>query len=297
MIPHLSHGHLGRMPRLGGKFMPHLFCIVPNSRYLRGHQHIPFTNMRQQEKLQFVGIIPARYASTRFPGKPLATLAGKPVIEHVYRRVVEALGSAYVATDDDRIAQAVERFGGQAVMTRADHKSGTDRIAEALEKTGREVDVVVNVQGDEPFITTRQIETLCHCFDDEQTQIATLGKPFESMEAVENPNSPKIVTDLKGFALYFSRSVIPYIRGFEQTDWLSHFPYLKHLGVYAYRTDVLREITQLPQSPLEKAESLEQLRWLQAGYRIKVGITDEETVGIDTPEDLVRAERFLNERA
>lgn len=297
MIPHLSHGHLGRMPRLGGKFMPHLFCIVPNSRYLRGYQHIPLTNMRQQERLQFAGIIPARYASTRFPGKPLATLAGKPVIEHVYRRVAEALGSAYVATDDERIAQAVERFGGQAVMTRADHKSGTDRIAEALEKTGREVDVVVNVQGDEPFITTRQIETLCHCFDDEQTQIATLGKPFESMEAVENPNSPKIVTDLKGFALYFSRSVIPYVRGFEQTDWLSHFPYLKHLGIYAYRTDVLREITQLPQSPLEKAESLEQLRWLQAGYRIKVGITDEETVGIDTPEDLVRAERFLNERA
>ena len=297
MIPHLSHSHLGRMPRLGGKFMPHLFCIVPDSRYLRGHQHIPFTNMRQQEKLQFVGIIPARYASTRFPGKPLATLAGKPVIEHVYRRVVEALGSAYVATDDDRIAQAVERFGGQAVMTRADHKSGTDRIAEALEKVGREVDVVVNVQGDEPFITTRQIETLCHCFDDEQTQIATLGKPFENMEAVENPNSPKIVTDLKGFALYFSRSVIPYVRGFEQTDWLGQFPYLKHLGIYAYRTEVLREITQLPQSPLEKAESLEQLRWLQAGYRIKVGITNEETVGIDTPEDLVRAERFLNERA
>ena len=297
MIPHLSHSYSEAPQRLDGKFMPHLFCIVRDSRYLRGHQHIPFTNMKQQERLQFVGIIPARYASTRFPGKPLATLAGKPVIEHVYRRVVEALGCAYVATDDDRIALAVERFGGQAVMTRADHKSGTDRIAEALEKTGREVDVVVNVQGDEPFITTRQIETLCHCFDDEQTQIATLGKPFESMEAVENPNSPKIVTDLKGFALYFSRSVIPYIRGFEQTNWLSHFPYLKHLGVYAYRTEVLREITQLPQSPLEKAESLEQLRWLQAGYRIKVGITDEETVGIDTPEDLVRAERFLNERA
>ena len=297
MIPRVSHGYTGRTPRLGGKFMPHLFCIVPNSRYLRGYQHIPLTNMRQQERLQFAGIIPARYASTRFPGKPLATLAGKPVIEHVYRRVAEALGSAYVATDDERIALAVERFGGQAVMTRADHKSGTDRIAEALEKTGREVDVVVNVQGDEPFITTRQIETLCHCFDDEQTQIATLSKPFESMEAVENPNSPKIVTDLKGFALYFSRSVIPYIRGFEQTDWLSHFPYLKHLGIYAYRTEVLREITQLPQSPLEKAESLEQLRWLQAGYRIKVGITNEETVGIDTPEDLVRAERFLNERA
>lgn len=253
--------------------------------------------MRQQESIQFIGIIPARYASTRFPGKPLALLAGKPVIEHVYRRVEEALGTAYVATDDERIAQATRDFGGKAVMTRADHKSGTDRIAEALEKIGSKANVVVNVQGDEPFITKRQIETLCHCFDDQQTHIATLGKPFENMEAVENPNSPKIVTDLKGFALYFSRSVIPYVRGIGQKEWIDHFPYLKHLGIYAYRTDVLREITQLPQSPLEKAESLEQLRWLQAGYRIKVGITDEETVGIDTPEDLVRAERFLNERA
>lgn len=261
------------------------------------NNHNSIDMKQQQDTPRFVGIIPARYASTRFPGKPLATLAGKPVIEHVYRRVEQALGLAYVATDDERIAQVVEAFGGKAVMTRADHKSGTDRIAEALEKIGGEADVVVNVQGDEPFITAKQIETLCHCFDDEQTQIATLGKPFESMEAVENPNSPKIVTDLKGFALYFSRSVIPYVRGERQADWLSHFPYLKHLGIYAYRTEVLKEITQLPQSALEKAESLEQLRWLQAGYRVKVGITNEETVGIDTPEDLERAELFMRERA
>lgn len=283
---------------------PTVYIIPPKSIRNRANLRIfAVTNlylilkMRQQESIQFIGIIPARYASTRFPGKPLALLAGKPVIEHVYRRVEEALGTAYVATDDERIAQATRDFGGKAVMTRADHKSGTDRIAEALEKIGSKANVVVNVQGDEPFITKRQIETLCHCFDDQQTHIATLGKPFENMEAVENPNSPKIVTDLKGFALYFSRSVIPYVRGIGQKEWIDHFPYLKHLGIYAYRTDVLREITQLPQSPLEKAESLEQLRWLQAGYRIKVGITDEETVGIDTPEDLVRAERFLNERA
>lgn len=251
--------------------------------------------------MKFLAIIPARYASTRFPGKPLAVLGGKPVIRRVYEQVADAMDDAVVATDDERIFEAVRAFGGRVEMTSPNHRSGTDRCREAFDRIcareGASYDVVVNVQGDEPFITTRQIETLCHCFDDEQTQIATLGKPFESMEAVENPNSPKIVTDLKGFALYFSRSVIPYIRGFEQTDWLSHFPYLKHLGIYAYRTEVLREITQLPQSPLEKAESLEQLRWLQAGYRIKVGITNEETVGIDTPEDLVRAERFLNERA
>lgn len=252
--------------------------------------------MTHENTSRFIGIIPARYASTRFPGKPLAILAGKPVIEHVYQRVSEALGLAYVATDDERIAQAVRDFGGKAVMTRADHKSGTDRVAEALDKIGGNADVVVNVQGDEPFITTRQIDTLCHCFDDPRTQIATLGKPFEDMAAVENPNSPKIVTDQHGFALYFSRSVIPYVRGIERADWLKRFPYLKHLGIYAYRADTLRAITLLPPSPLEKAESLEQLRWLQAGYRVKVGITQEETVGIDTPEDLARAERFLDQR-
>ena len=243
--------------------------------------------------MKFIGIIPARYASTRFPGKPLALLGGKPVIQHVYEKVAAVLEAAYVATDDERIYDAVKSFGGQVVMTRTDHKSGTDRIEEAIEKIGGEWDVVVNVQGDEPFVAKSQLDTICHCFDDPTTQIATLGKPFESMEAVQNPNSPKIVVDNMGFAMYFSRSVIPYVRGKEESSWLTHYPFLKHLGIYAYRKDVLRQVTQLPQSSLEIAESLEQLRWLQNGFKIKVGTTDVETVGIDMPQDLERAEEFL----
>lgn len=243
--------------------------------------------------MKFIGIIPARYASTRFPGKPLALLGGKPVIQHVYEKVAAVLEAAYVATDDERIYDVVKSFGGQVVMTRTDHKSGTDRIEEAIEKIGGEWDVVVNVQGDEPFVAKNQLDTICHCFDDPTTQIATLGKPFESMEAVQNPNSPKIVVDNMGFAMYFSRSVIPYVRGKEMSSWLTHYPFLKHLGIYAYRKDVLRQVTQQPQSSLEIAESLEQLRWLQNGFKIKVGTTDVETVGIDTPQDLERAEEFL----
>lgn len=248
--------------------------------------------------MKFIGIIPARYASTRFPGKPLAELGGKTVIQRVYEQVESVLGEAYVATDDERILQAVEQFGGRAVMTRSDHKSGTDRIEEAVEKLydGKQAaqpDVIINVQGDEPFIQPSQIETLMSLFDTPETQIATLGKRFESMEAVSNPNSPKIVTDNRGFALYFSRSVIPFVRGKESNEWLESYPFLKHLGIYAYRMEVLREVTLLPQGQLEKAESLEQLRWLENGYRIRVGLTDVETVGIDTPEDLRRAEEFL----
>jgi 3-deoxy-manno-octulosonate cytidylyltransferase (CMP-KDO synthetase) len=246
-------------------------------------------------KMKFIGIIPARYASTRFPGKPLALLGGKTVIQRVYEQVVSVLGEAYVATDDERIYNAVEQFGGRAIMTRNDHKSGTDRIQEAVEKIQTDADVIINVQGDEPFIQKSQLETVKHLFDDPQTQIATLGKPFENMEAVENPNSPKIICDLNGYAMYFSRSVIPYIRGKEQKEWIQHFPFLKHIGLYAYRREVLSEVTKLPQSPLEIAESLEQLRWLQNGYRIKVGLTDVETIGIDTPDDLARAEAFLKE--
>ena len=243
--------------------------------------------------LKFTAIIPARYASTRFPGKPLAILGGKTVIQRVYEQAVSVLDDAYVATDDERILQTVEAFGGRAVMTRSDHKSGTDRIEEAATKIGTTADVIINIQGDEPFIHPSQIETLCRLFDDPQTQIGTLGKRFESMEAVENPNSPKIVTDVKGFALYFSRSVIPFIRGRQRDEWFGQYPFLKHLGIYAYRREVLSEITKLPQSSLEIAESLEQLRWLQNGYRIRVGETNIETVGIDTPEDLQRAEQLL----
>ncbi len=243
--------------------------------------------------MKFVGIIPARYASSRFPGKPLAILGGKMVIERVYMQVKEALKDVYVATDDERIYKAVKSFHGNVIMTNNKHKSGTDRICEAIDKIGEKYDVVINIQGDEPFIQASQIKTVIDCFDDPQTQIATLGKRFGKIEDVQNPNSPKIVLDNNNYAMYFSRSPIPFIRGKETKEWLANFPFLKHIGLYAYKTEVLKEISKLQQSPLEIAESLEQLRWLQNGYKIKVGITDIETIGIDTPEDLQKAEIFL----
>lgn len=247
--------------------------------------------------MNFAAVIPARYASTRFPGKPLAMLGGMTVIERVYRRVSEVIDDVWVATDDDRIYNAVAAFGGKAVMTSKEHHSGTDRIQEAVTIIGTEADVIVNVQGDEPFIHPSQIRAVCTCFDDPTVQIATLGKPFggsaEDMAAIESPNSPKIAVAKDGTALYFSRSVIPYIRGKERQEWPLSYPFLKHLGLYAYRRNVLAEITTLPPGDLEKAESLEQLRWLENGYKVRVGITDIETVGIDTPKDLVKAEAFL----
>lgn len=243
--------------------------------------------------MKFVGIIPARYASSRFPGKPLAILGGKMVIERVYMQVKEALKDVYVATDDERIYKALKSFHGNVIMTNNKHKSGTDRICEAIDKIGEKYDVVINIQGDEPFIQASQIKTVIDCFDDSQTQIATLGKRFDKIEDVQNPNSPKIVLDNNNYAMYFSRSPIPFIRGKETKEWLANFPFLKHIGLYAYKTEVLKEISKLQQSPLEIAESLEQLRWLQNGYKIKVGITDIETIGIDTPEDLQKAEIFL----
>lgn len=247
--------------------------------------------------MNFVGIIPARYASTRFPGKPLAKLGGKTVIERVYRQVSKVLDYVYIATDSEQIFNTVISFGGNAIMTSPNHKSGTDRVEEAVNKTGKKFDVVINIQGDEPFIHESQIKTICECFDDSQTMIATLGRPFSNNDTIaelENPNSPKIVCDNNNFAMYFSRSIIPYIRNVEKQEWLNSFNYLKHIGLYAYRRNVLSEITQLKQSSLEIAESLEQLRWLQNGYKIKVGITEIETIGIDTPEDLQKAEEFLN---
>lgn len=246
--------------------------------------------------LKYIAIIPARYASTRFPGKPLAMLGGKPVIQRVWEQVSSVVDAAVVATDDERIAQAVESFGGRAIMTSPNHKSGTDRCWEAYQKQGEEFDVVINVQGDEPFIAHSQLRAIMACFEDENTDIATLVKPFaeeDGLSALENPNSPKVVLDNDSCAVYFSRSVIPYLRGVEREEWLKHHTFYKHIGMYAFRRDVLGEVTSLPQSILEKAESLEQLRWLENGYKIGVGISDVETVGIDTPEDLERAEEFL----
>ena len=246
--------------------------------------------------MKFIGIIPARYASTRFPAKPLAILGGKTVIQRVYEQVVGVLDEAYVATDDVRIEEAVKAFGGKVVMTSVDHKSGTDRCYEAFCKVGSGYDVIVNIQGDEPFIQRSQLEAIKACFEDDATQIATLVKPFtpeDGFDALENVNSPKVVVNRNMNALYFSRSIIPYQRNKEKIEWLSGHTYYKHIGLYAYRAAVLKEITALPQSSLELAESLEQLRWLENGYTIKVGITTVETIGIDTPQDLVRAEQFL----
>ena len=205
-----------------------------------------------------------------------------------------------VATDDERIRDAVLAFGGRVEMTSPDHRSGTDRCREAYdkvcEKEGREYDVVINVQGDEPFIRPSQLESVMRCFDDPSTDIATLVKPFaesDGIAALENPNSPKVVLDAQSRALYFSRSVIPFLRGVPREEWLARHTFYKHIGLYAFRSEVLRAVTALPQSPLELAESLEQLRWLENGYRIGVGISQVETVGIDTPDDLARAEEFL----
>ena len=249
--------------------------------------------------LRFIVIIPARYASTRFPAKPLALLGGKPVIQRVYEQVSGVVSDVVVATDDERIYEAVEAFGGRVVMTSSNHKSGTDRCWEAYQKQGEEYDVVINVQGDEPFIAHSQLRAIMDCFNDETTDIATLVKPFseeDGIEALENPNSPKVVLDKQSRAIYFSRSVIPYLRGVEREEWLKKHTYYKHIGMYAFRADVLRQVTSLEQSPLELAESLEQLRWLENGYKIGVGISNVETVGIDTPEDLQKAEEFLKKR-
>ena len=252
--------------------------------------------------MKTIAIIPARYASTRFPGKPLALLGGKPVIQRVYEKVAPHVDMAVVATDDNRIYDAVTGFNGRVVMTSANHKSGTDRVKEAYDKVvealGKDYDVVINVQGDEPFIDPRQIQAVKDCFMDAATEIATLVKPFhaeDGLEALLNPNSPKVVVGKGGQALYFSRSVIPYLRGIPQEEWLSRHTFFKHIGLYAYTPKALARITSMAQTPLELAESLEQLRWLENGIRIVVRQVDIETVGIDTPEDLQRAEEFLTE--
>ena len=246
--------------------------------------------------MKFIGIIPARYASTRFPAKPLAMLGGKTVIERVYKQVEGVLDDVCVATDDERILNAGHVFGGKAVMTSVNHKSGTDRVQEAFTKVGAGFDVVVNIQGDEPFIQAQQLEAIRTCFDDESVDIATLVKPFvpeDGFAALENANSPKVVVNKKMEALYFSRSIIPFTRSKDKEEWLRGHTYYKHIGLYAYRAKVLKAITSLPQSSLELAESLEQLRWLENGYKIKVGISHIETIGIDTPKDLQKAEQFL----
>lgn len=240
---------------------------------------------------KYIGIIPARYASSRFPGKALADIHGKPMIRHVYERTAKALETVYVATDDERIYKAVRSFGGRVVMTAAGHTSGTDRCAEAVllaeSECGEVFDVVINVQGDEPYIEPAQLELLKECFDGD-TQIATLVKSSGSLDAILDPNRPKVVINSNLEALYFSRSPIPYIQGKEVAEWPVFHNFYLHIGLYGFQKKVLLSITKLPQSTLEKAESLEQLRWIENGYRITVRITTHDSFGIDTPEDLAR---------
>lgn len=222
------------------------------------------------------------------------------MIQRVYEQAKKALDDVVVATDDERIYNCVKSFGGEVVMTRADHKCGTDRCLEAFEKLAIQGEaVVINIQGDEPFIQPEQIEAIKSCFDDLTTQIATLVKPFEEADglpALENPNTPKVVMSPDGTALLFSRSVIPYLRGIDKSEWLAQHLHYKHIGMYAYRAQVLKQITQLAQTPMEKAESLEQLRWLENGYKIKVAICHTASIGIDTPADLERAIAFLKQQ-
>jgi 3-deoxy-manno-octulosonate cytidylyltransferase (CMP-KDO synthetase) len=242
--------------------------------------------------MKVVGIIPARYASKRFPGKPLVDIAGKTMIQRVYEQTKKSIDAVYVATDDKRIQEAVLNFGGSVVMTSKKHHSGTDRIAEAIDiinKTEKEpFDIIVNIQGDEPFIYPEQINSVIACFRKKRTQIATLAKHIIKTEDIFNENKPKVILNHKKEAINFSRSPIPYFRGKKKTEWVTSHKYYKHIGLYAYRLDILKKITNLPESALEIAESLEQLRWIENGYKIMVEETEFESIGIDTPKDLKR---------
>ena len=248
--------------------------------------------------MQYIGLIPARYASTRFPGKPLVDIGGKTMIQRVYEQASKALEWVYVATDDERIAENVNSFGGRVVMTSSNHKSGTDRCSEAIKKIQliedkARFDVVINIQGDEPFVKPEQLRLLKSCFDDENVQIATLANKIVDKDELFSPNVVKVITDKEYQATYFSRWPIPYIRNEEQENWLKAYPFLKHVGIYAYRTLILKQITMLPPSSLEIAESLEQNRWIENGYKIFVKQTQFETVAIDTPEDLEKVKHLL----
>ena len=238
--------------------------------------------------MKCIAIIPARYASTRFPGKPLVAINGKPMVQHVYERALSSglFQKVIVATDDHRIQSAVTDFGGEVVMTDNTHQSGTDRCGEVIEGMKDSYDVVINIQGDEPFIQHEQLEELVNLFKSTPAQIGTLKKKLSNSEDVFDSNIVKVVARLDKRALYFSRNPIPFVRDFEQKDWLSKQKFYKHLGIYGYRTDVLKELVKLTPSELEKSESLEQLRWLENGYSIFISETKHESIGIDTPDDL-----------
>jgi len=245
--------------------------------------------------MKILGIIPARFASTRFPGKPLTLINGVSMIERVYKRALlsKNLSTVLIATDDERIAEHVNTFGGNVMMTRTDHASGTDRCAEVLVNQTTAFDVVINIQGDEPFIQPEQIDLLISCFDDNEVQIATLIKKIISVNELKNENTPKVVIAQNGDALYFSRQAIPFKKNVAIEEWLKHGTYFKHIGIYGYKAVVLPKLTLLPHGRAEILESLEQLRWLENGYRIRTKVTDLETIAIDTPDDLAKAEKYF----
>lgn len=240
-------------------------------------------------------IIPARYASTRFPGKPLALLGGKPIIQWVVEQAERTGAQVVVATDDKRIAEVVQDFGGRYVMTSPKHQTGTERIIEAYHNLGSDAEIVINLQGDEPFVSPEQITSLIEAFAHPSTEIATLAEAYPkttSNEELTQPHSVKVVYGSEGFALYFSRLPIPYLRGVEN-HWCSKHTYYKHIGLYGFRASILPKLQTLAPAPSEQAESLEQLRWLEAGYHIRVMPTEHSTIGIDTPEDLERATQYI----
>lgn len=247
--------------------------------------------------LRFAGIIPARYASSRFPGKPLVLIGNKPMIQRVYEQACKTLEIVYVATDDKRIYEAVMAFGGNAIMTSPDHMSGTDRCSEAVttinNEPAKKIDIVVNIQGDEPFIRPEQITLLMECFNDETVELATLVREVGPGEDIFNPNQPKVILNSEGDAIYFSRAAIPYVRDAEKSEWSKNHVFYKHPGLYAYKTETLKKITLLSRSSLEIAESLEQNRWIENGYRIRTAVTTWESIGIDTPDDLEKAKKLL----
>ena len=255
--------------------------------------------MKSDLQYNFACIIPARYASSRFPGKPLALIGGKPMIQRVYEQAYKSLELVYVATDDIRIYNTVVDFGGKAIMTSPNHQSGTDRCAEAISgitpQTGKPVDIVINIQGDEPFVKPEQIDLLMECFTEENVEIATLVRRTEQGEDIFDPNKPKVIINKAGDALYFSRAAIPFIRNTEMIEWSMKHIYYKHIGLYAYRTETLKKITKLARSPLEISESLEQNRWLENGFRIRTAVTVWGNIGIDTPDDLEKANLHLDQ--
>ena len=248
--------------------------------------------------MKVVGIIPARYASTRFPGKPLAVIKGKTMIRRVCEQAWKSkLDAVVVATDDVRIADEVMSFGGQYVMTDPNHRSGTDRCREALDLLDGQYDAVVNIQGDEPFIDPEQINLLVDLILREDTQLASLAKRIEDEEELFSPNAVKVVMDKDGKALYFSRHPIPFMRNEEKNDWLANGVFYKHIGIYAYKAEALRQVARLQPSELEKSESLEQLRWLENGLSIRMAVVAAENIAIDTPSDLAKAEQFAMDKS